>query len=82
VFVAAAAKGVLLHATPDLIDHLRAQPDYVKGIEHRDRVRKAVVDGVGVSAERIQRGLFHTVDEAFRLGFQPGPLDAAGAAHD
>jgi hypothetical protein len=49
VFVAAVAQGLLLHATPDL-DHLRAQPDHVKGIEHRDRVRKAVVDCAPVCA--------------------------------
>jgi hypothetical protein len=52
----------------------------VKGIEHRNRVRKAVVDGVGVSAERIQGRLLDIVDEALRLGFQPGPVDAAGRA--
>jgi hypothetical protein len=73
---------VLLDATPDLIDDLGAQPDHVEGIEHRDRVREAVADRVGIAAERIQRGLFDAVDEPLGLGFQPGLVDAPGAAHD
>jgi hypothetical protein len=82
VFVAAAAEGVLLHPASHLIDYLGAEPDHVEGIEHRDRVRQAVVNGVGVAAERVQRGLLDAVDEAFGLGFQPGLVDAAGAADD
>ena len=80
--MAAAAQGVLLHATPDLIDDLGPQPDHVEGIEHSDRVREAVADCVGVSAERIQRSMFHAVDEAVGLGSQPGLVDIPGAARD
>jgi hypothetical protein len=54
----------------------------VEGIQHGDRVREAVADGVGVAAERVQRGLFHAVDKALGLGFQPGLVDAPGAADD
>jgi hypothetical protein len=54
----------------------------VEGVEHRDRVREAVVDRVGISAERIQRGLFHAVDEALGLGCQPGLVDTPGASQD
>ena len=35
-----------------------------------------------MAAERVQRGVFHAVDEALGLGFQPGLVDAPGAAHD
>ena len=82
VFVAAAAQDVLLHATPDLIDHLGPQPDHVEGIEHSDRVREAVADRVGISAERIQGGLFDAVDEPIWLCFQPGLVDRTGAPDD
>jgi hypothetical protein len=64
MFVATAAKGVLLHARPDLIDHLGAQPDYVEGVQHGDSVRQAVADRVGVATKRIQRGLLHAVDRS------------------
>jgi hypothetical protein len=59
VFVTAAAQSVLLHPTPDLIDHLGAQPDHIKGIEYRDCVPQVVTDAVAVTAERVQRGLLN-----------------------
>jgi hypothetical protein len=82
VFVATAAQRVLLRATADLIDYLGAQPDHVKGVEHRDRVGTAVAYRVGMSAERVQRGVFNAVEEALGLGLQPRLVDAPGAAHD
>ena len=69
MFVATAAQRVLLHATADLIDYLGAQSDDVKGVEHRDRVGKAVAYRVGMSAERVQGGVLHAVEEALGLGF-------------
>ena len=82
VFAAAVAQRVLLHAPPHLVDHLRPEPDDMERIEDSHGVRQAVTDGVGVAAERIQGGLFHAVDEAVGLGFQPALVDAAGAADD
>jgi hypothetical protein len=82
MFVAAAAQGVLLHAAPDLIDHLGAQPDHVEGVEDGDRIGQPVTNGVGISPKWVERGLLHAVDEPLRLGFQPGFVDTARAAHN
>jgi hypothetical protein len=67
VFVAAAAQGVLLHPTPDLIDHLSPQPHHMEGIKHRHRVREAVMNRVGIAAERIQGGVIDAIDELLGL---------------
>ena len=80
VFVAAAAQGVLLDPTADLVDDLGAEPDHVEGVEDRDRVGEAVMDGVRIAAERVEGGLLDAVDEPVGLGFQPGFVDGAGAA--
>jgi hypothetical protein len=48
VFVAASAQGVLLYATPDLIDHLDAQPDHVEGVEDSDGIGQPVMNGVRI----------------------------------
>ena len=82
VFVAAAAEGVLLDAAADLVDDLGAEPDHVEGVEDGDRVGQPVADRVRISAERVQRGLLHAVDEPVGLGLQPGLVDGAGAADD
>ena len=82
VLVAAAAQRVLLHAAADFVDDLGAEPDHVEGIEDRDRVRKLVMDGVRVAAERVESGLLDAVEEPVGLGLQPGLVDGAGAADD
>jgi hypothetical protein len=69
VFVAAAAQAVLLHPTPDLIDHLSPEPHHMEGIEHRHRVREAVMNRVGIAAERVQGGVVDAVDELLGLVF-------------
>jgi hypothetical protein len=79
--LAATAEGVLLHATPDLIERL-TQPDHMEGVQHGDRLRKAVVDRVGVASERVEGGLCHAIDEVCWLSVQPGLVGASGAAHD
>ena len=82
VFVAAAAQGLLLHAAPDLIDYLSAQPDHVESVEDRDRIGQPVTNSVGISPKWVERSLLHAVDEPVRLGFQPGLVDTPGAAQD
>jgi hypothetical protein len=82
VFVATPAEGVLLDAAADLVDDLGAEPDHVEGVQHRDRVREAVTDRVGIPAKRVQGGSLHAVDELVGLGFQPGFVDRARAADD
>jgi hypothetical protein len=49
VSVARAAQGVLLHATPDLIDDLGTQPDHMEGVKDGDRIGQPVMNGVGIS---------------------------------
>jgi hypothetical protein len=80
--VTASAERFLLHPSSDLINDLGAEPDHMEGVEHRDRVRELVVDGVGVAAERVQGGVLDVVDELLGLGLQPGFVDTPGAAHD
>jgi hypothetical protein len=58
-----------LHARADLVDYLGAEPDYVEGVEDRDRVRKPVVDGVRVAAERVESGLLDAVEEPSGCAF-------------
>jgi hypothetical protein len=82
VFVPASAQSVLLDAAADFVDDLGAEPDHVKGVKHGDHVGQPVMNGVRISPKRIKRRLLHAVDEPVRLGFQPGLVDAAGAAHD
>jgi len=82
VLVPASAQSVLLDAAADFVDDLGSEPDYVKGVKHRDRVGQPVMNGVRLSPKRIKRRLLHAVDEPVRLGFQPGLVDTAGAAHD
>ena len=82
MFVPASAQSVLLDAAADFVDDLGAEPDHVKGVKDGDRVGQPVMNGVRVSPKRIKRGLLHAVDEPVGLGFQPGLVDAAGAAHD
>jgi hypothetical protein len=41
----------------------------MEGVQHNDRVREAVVNRVGIAAERVQRSLFDAVDEPLRLRF-------------
>ena len=82
VFVAAVAEGVLLDAAADLVDDLGAEPDHVEGVQHRDRVGQLVSDGVGVAAERVQRGLLNLPGEPVRLVVQPPLVGGAGPADD
>jgi hypothetical protein len=53
--VAAVSQGFLLDPAADLVDDLGAEFDDVEGVQDRDGVGRLVADGVGVSAERIQR---------------------------
>ena len=57
VLVAAPAERLLLDAAADLVDDLGAELDDVEGVEDRDRVGQLVADGVGVAAERVERGV-------------------------
>jgi hypothetical protein len=52
--VAGAAQGVLLDA-PDLVNDLGVNPDRMERIEHHQRVKEAIMNCVGIAAERIQR---------------------------
>jgi len=69
VFHTVAEEAVLLHPTPDLIDHLSPEPHHMEGIEHRHRVREAVMNRVGIAAERVQGGVVDAVDELLGLVF-------------
>jgi hypothetical protein len=54
----------------------------VKGVKDGDRVGEPVMNGVRISPKWVERSLLDAVDEPVRLGFQPGLVDAAGAAHN
>jgi len=73
---------VLLHATPDLIDHLGAEPHHVERVEHGDGIWEAVMNRVGVATERVQWGVVDAVDEALGLVVQPGLVVRSGAARN
>ena len=45
-----------LHAPTDLVNDLGAEPDHMERVEHCHRVREAVMNRVGIAAERIQGG--------------------------
>jgi hypothetical protein len=80
--VPASAHSVLLDAAADFVDDLGAEPDDVKGVKDGDRLGQPVMDGVRISPKRVKRRLLHAVNEPVALGFQPGLVDTAGAAHD
>ena len=82
VFVPASTERVLLHPPSDLVNDLGAEPDNVEGVKDRDRVGQPVMNGVRISTKWVQRSLLHAVDEPVGLGFQPGFVDAPGAADD
>jgi hypothetical protein len=82
VLVAAVAKGVLLDAAPDFIDDLGAQPDYMEGIQHRDRVGQLVTNRVRIATERIQRGFLDGGGETVGLVLQPGLVGGPRPADD
>jgi hypothetical protein len=48
----------------------------------RDRVGQRVTNGVRISPKWVQRSLLHAVNEPVGLRFQPGLVDAPGAADD
>jgi hypothetical protein len=54
----------------------------VEGVKDGDRVGQPVTNGVRISPKWVQRSLLHAVDEPVGLGFQPGFIDAPGAADD
>src|SRR5687767_13615373 len=82
VLVPASTQSVLLDAAADFVHDLGSEPDYVKGVKDGDRVGQPIMNGVRISPKRVERRLLHAVDEPVRLGFQPGLVDTAGAAHD
>jgi len=61
---------------------LGAEPDHVEGVEDGDRVGQLVADGVGVAAERVQRGLLDLPGEPLRLVVQPRLVGGAGPTDD
>jgi hypothetical protein len=61
---------------------LGAEPDNVKGVKDGNRLGQPVMNGVRISPKWVQRSLLHAVDEPVGLGFQPGLVDAPGAADD
>jgi hypothetical protein len=82
VFVAAAAQRVLLHPPTDFIDYLSSEPDHMERVEDRHHVREAVLNRVGVAAERIQGGVVDAIDERLGLVLQPCLVHTSGAAHN
>jgi hypothetical protein len=73
VAVVAPAELLLLHPAAEFVDDLAGELDDVEGIEHLNRVRQRVAQGVGVAAERIQRR------RACWCPWQPGGSDRATA---
>ena len=81
VFVAAVTQRILLNAAADLVDDLGPEPDNVEGIQDADGVGQFVADRVGISAERVQRGLLNLPGEPIRLALQPCLVGGARPAH-
>jgi hypothetical protein len=48
-----------LDAAADLIEDLGAEPEHLEGVKDGDGVGQLVADGVGATAERVQRGLLN-----------------------
>ena len=82
VLVAAVSQGVLLDAAADLVEDLGAELDDVERVQHRDRVWQLVADGVGIPAERVQRGVLHGRGEPLGLGGQPPRVGGPRPARD
>ena len=73
---------VLLDSAANLVEGLVAQPDHVEGVQHGDRVREAVMDGVRIPTEGVEGSRFDAVDEPVGLVTEPSFVDRAGAADD
>jgi hypothetical protein len=80
VLVAAPAELFLLHAAADLVDDLGAELDDVEGVEHLHRVGQRVAQGVGVAAERVQRGGLDVRPELGLPGVEPAGVGRSGPA--
>jgi hypothetical protein len=80
--VAAAAELLLLDAAADFVDDLGAELDDVEGVQDLHRIGQAVAQGVGVAAERVERGGLDVRPELGLSCVEPGGVGRAGAAED
>ncbi len=75
------SEGVLLDASPDLVERGSAELDDMEGVEDGDGVVELVVDGVLVAVERVEGGDLDAVTELLVAGLEPllvGGTSAAG----
>jgi hypothetical protein len=70
----------LLHAAAGFFHGVETEPDHVERVEHGCRVDKLIVHGVGVPAERVQRGDLHPAGELAAAATQPVRVAGAGTA--